>query len=77
MTAPGLFHLQHVAQRKAEKEDQQARDQLLDGARGRDGARHDGHGVLPGIELRYLIDQLAQLIYTQASGGNEGSPKSK
>ena len=51
MTAPGLFHLQHVAQRKAEQEDQHARDQLLDGARGRYGARHDGHGVLPGIHF--------------------------
>ena len=46
-----LLHLQHIAQRKAEQEDQHARDQLLDGARGRDGARHDGHGVLPGIEF--------------------------
>jgi hypothetical protein len=29
------------------------------------------------LQKRYLIDQLAQLIYTQASSGNEGSPKSK
>ena len=47
MAAPGLFYLQHVAQRKAEQKDEHARDQLLEGARGEDGARHDGHGVLP------------------------------
>jgi len=29
------------------------------------------------LQKRYLIDHLAQLIYTQASNGNEGSPKSK
>ncbi len=50
----GLLHLQHIPQRKAEQEDQHARDQLLDGARGRDGARHDGHRVLPGIEFEAI-----------------------